>query len=112
VLPAQFQPCPDADTIPRRLEPLPKFYTCLWRWAKRKPETCNAEVNRWIILKLVHYVGHYKISFQMHGPYNIKKMDSMCLPSYFVYMSYRFFCKALRHRSAYVHLPFLTDQSP
>jgi hypothetical protein len=29
VLPAQFQPCPDADTIPRRLEPLPKFYTCL-----------------------------------------------------------------------------------
>jgi hypothetical protein len=35
-----------ADTIPRRLEPLPKLYTCLWRWAKRKPETCKAEVNR------------------------------------------------------------------
>jgi hypothetical protein len=30
----------------RRLEPLPKLYTCLWRWAKRKPETCKAEVNR------------------------------------------------------------------
>jgi hypothetical protein len=24
---------PDADTIPRRLEPLPNLYTCLWRWA-------------------------------------------------------------------------------
>jgi hypothetical protein len=22
-----------------------KLYTCLWRWAKRKPWTCNAEVN-------------------------------------------------------------------
>jgi hypothetical protein len=35
-----------ADTISRRLEPLPKLYTCLWRWAKRKPETCKAEVNK------------------------------------------------------------------
>jgi hypothetical protein len=34
-----------ADTISRRLEPLPKWYTCLWRWDKRKPETCKAEVN-------------------------------------------------------------------
>jgi hypothetical protein len=46
------------DAIPKRLEPLPKLYTCLWRWAKRKPEICKAEVNRW---KHVHYVGH-KIS--------------------------------------------------
>jgi hypothetical protein len=23
----------------------PKLYTCLWRWAKRKPETCKAEIN-------------------------------------------------------------------
>jgi hypothetical protein len=37
---------PGADTMPSRLEPLPKRYTCLWRWAKRKPETCKAEVNR------------------------------------------------------------------
>jgi hypothetical protein len=31
-------------TIPCRLEPLPKLYTCLQRWATRKPETCKAEV--------------------------------------------------------------------
>jgi hypothetical protein len=37
---------PGADTIPRKHEPLPQLYTCLWRWAKRKPETCKAEVNR------------------------------------------------------------------
>jgi hypothetical protein len=36
---------PDADTIPRRLEPLPKLYTCLWRWVKRKLETHKTEVN-------------------------------------------------------------------
>jgi hypothetical protein len=35
-----------ADTIFRRLEPLPKRYICLGKWAKRKPETCKAEVNR------------------------------------------------------------------
>jgi hypothetical protein len=43
---------PGADTIPSRLEPLPKLYTCLWRLAKRKPETCKAEVNRQIDNKL------------------------------------------------------------
>jgi hypothetical protein len=37
---------PDADTIPRRLEPLPKLCTCPWRWAKRKPETCKPKVNK------------------------------------------------------------------
>jgi hypothetical protein len=36
------------DTVPSRLEPLPKLYTFLWRWTKRKPETCKAEVNRQI----------------------------------------------------------------
>jgi hypothetical protein len=51
-----------ADTIPRRYEPLPKLYTCLWRWAKRKPETGKAEVNRYINYKLVHYVGHCAVS--------------------------------------------------
>jgi hypothetical protein len=35
-----------SDTIRRRLEPLLKLYNCLWRWAKRKPETYKAEVNR------------------------------------------------------------------
>jgi hypothetical protein len=34
------------DTVLRRVDPLQKFYTCLLRWAKRKPETCKAEVNR------------------------------------------------------------------
>jgi hypothetical protein len=42
----QFHPSMGADTIPRKLEPLPKLYACHWRWAKRKPETCKAEVNR------------------------------------------------------------------
>jgi hypothetical protein len=46
---------PGADTIPRRLEPLPKLYTCLWTWAKRKSETCKAEVNWYINEKSVHY---------------------------------------------------------
>jgi hypothetical protein len=44
--PAQFHPNADADTILRKLEPLPKLYAYLLRWAKRKPETCKGEVNR------------------------------------------------------------------
>jgi hypothetical protein len=42
------QAMPGADTIPKRLESLQKLYMCLWRWAERKPETCKAEVNRYI----------------------------------------------------------------
>jgi hypothetical protein len=45
LLPYMFR-APGADTIPRRLEPLLNLYTCLWGWAKRKPETCKAKVNR------------------------------------------------------------------
>jgi hypothetical protein len=37
---------PGGDTIPKRLELLPNLYTCLRKSAKRKPETCKAEVNR------------------------------------------------------------------
>jgi hypothetical protein len=37
---------PGAETMPRRLESLPKLYTCLWRWAKRKPENGKAEVKK------------------------------------------------------------------
>jgi hypothetical protein len=61
----QWFTSPGADTIPRRPEPLPKLYSCLWRWTKRKPETCKAEVNRQINLKIVHYVGHYTVSRQL-----------------------------------------------
>jgi hypothetical protein len=51
---------PGTETVPRRLELLPKLYTGLWRWAKRKPETCKAEISelktyalRWSLSKLI-----------------------------------------------------------
>jgi hypothetical protein len=64
---------PGADTIPRRLEPLLKLYTCLWRWAERKAETCKAEVNGQINLKTVRIMlVIIQFHSKMHGPYNIK----------------------------------------
>jgi hypothetical protein len=33
---------------PEDFEPPPKLYTCCWRWAKIKPETCKTEGNSWI----------------------------------------------------------------
>jgi hypothetical protein len=76
----QFKPGPDADTIPRRIEPLPKLYNCLLKIGLKKPETCKAEINKEKkqIQKPVHYVGYCTISFQtarslQHKTYNRRK---------------------------------------
>jgi hypothetical protein len=58
---------PGMVTAPWALSPYPgdlnhRRSCSLCRWAKRKPETCKAEVNRYINSKLVHYVGHYTVS--------------------------------------------------
>jgi hypothetical protein len=42
----QWFKSPGYGVSARALELLPKLYTCLWRWVKRKPETCKAKVNR------------------------------------------------------------------
>jgi hypothetical protein len=43
---AQFHPALGADTLFRRLEPLPNLQTCLLKMGLKTPETCKAEVNR------------------------------------------------------------------
>jgi hypothetical protein len=47
-------------------------YFCLTCFGPKESPKQVRQVNRYINLKIVHYVGHYTISFLKHGPYNIK----------------------------------------